>query len=94
MADGKGMNAKKLSARSRQPGHDRTFKVSENNFVAAPQAILPPDRYLVVDHPGDLRSIFTDDAGSLGVVPETSISSAVSTLSASVVIQQSANTLE
>lgn len=77
MADGKGMNAKKLSERTRQPGHDRTFKVAENNFVAAAQAILPADRYRVVDHPDDLRSIFTDDVGSLGVVPEASIENLV-----------------
>lgn len=73
MANGKGMNAEKLAARSRQPGHDRTFVVSENNFVTAAQLILPAERYRVVDHPDDLRAIFTDDAGALGVVPEASI---------------------
>ncbi|MEY4364746.1 MAG: Type restriction enzyme MunI [Actinomycetota bacterium] len=73
MADGKGMNSKKLSERARQPGHDRSFVVSESNFVNVAQLVLPAARYRVVDHPDDLRSIFVDDAGALGVVPEASI---------------------
>jgi len=73
MASGKGMNSEKLSARQRQPGHDQTFRASEQNFIEAAQLVLPAERYRVVDHPGDLRSIFPDATGALGVVPEASI---------------------
>lgn len=73
MAEEKGMNSERLSARKRQPGHDQTFRESERNFIEAARLVLPPDRYKVVDHPGDLRSIFTDASGSLGLVPEASI---------------------
>lgn len=75
MAGRKGMNAEKLAARTKQPGHDRTFKVSESNFIEAATKILPADLYRVVDHPADLRSIFSDEEGSLGIVPEASIES-------------------
>lgn len=77
MASRKGMNAEKLSARTRQPGHDRTFRVSEQNFIEAAREVLPAKLYSVVDHPADLRSIFSDDEGSLGVVPEASIENLV-----------------
>ena len=74
MTDGrKGMNAEKLAARAKQPGHDRTFRESEKNFIRAAQLILPQDTYKVVDHPPELRSIFADADGTLGVVPEASI---------------------
>jgi hypothetical protein len=73
MAERKGMNSEKLSARKRQPGHDQTFRVSESNFIDAAQLVLDSSKYRVVDHPGDLRSIFTDSSGALGVVPEASI---------------------
>ena len=68
-----GMNSEKLSARSRQPGHDQSFRKSEADFIKAAQAVLPSDKYRVVDHPADLRAIFSDANGSLGVVPEASI---------------------
>ena len=67
------MNAAGLSARSRQPGHDQSFRKSEQTFIAVAQSVLPPSKYRVVDHPADLRNIFTDSSGSLGVVPEASI---------------------
>ena len=73
MASRGGMNSERLSARSRQPGHDKSFRASEENFITAAQSVLPSSKYLVVDHPSDLRSIFTDSSGSLGVVPEASI---------------------
>lgn len=73
MAERKGMNAEKLAARTRQPGHDRSFVVSESNFIKAATKILPAGDYRVVDHPADLRSIFGDSEGTLGVVPEASI---------------------
>lgn len=68
-----GMDSEKLSARTRQPGHDRTFAVSETNFIAAAHRCLDPEKYRVVDHPRELAAIFTDMAGALGVVPEASI---------------------
>lgn len=58
-----------LSARVKQPGHDRTFRTSETLFVAALRRLLPQDRFEVVDHPRDLSRIF----GSTGVVPEASV---------------------
>lgn len=73
MAARKGMNSEKLSGRTRQPGHDRTFRVSEQNFIEAAQQVLPATDYRIIDHPADLRSIFVDGEGSLGVVPEASI---------------------
>lgn len=70
-----GMDGEKLSARARQPGHDRTFAVSETNFIAAAHRCLDPQRYTVVDHPRELAAIFADVARPLGVVPEASITS-------------------
>jgi hypothetical protein len=68
------MDSARLSARIRQPGHDRTFLVSEQNFVRALRLILPPD-YDVVDHPRDLLRIFPSEgaARDLGISPEASI---------------------
>ena len=63
------MNSERLSARARQPGHDRTFVTSENNFVRALAMILPADKYRIVEKPTELRKIL----GSYGVVPEASI---------------------
>jgi hypothetical protein len=67
------MDSARLSLRDRQPGNDQTFRDSENKFIEGAKSILPESKYLVVDHPGDLRSIFTDSVGHLGVVPEASI---------------------
>lgn len=65
-----GMDSKKLSARARQPGHDRTFRTSENNFVEALKNILDSTEWDIEDHPTDLRKIF---GGRFGIVPEASI---------------------
>lgn len=65
-----GMDSKKLSERAKQPGHDRTFRESEENFVSALRKILDPQEWEVVDHPRDLARIFGD---RFGVVPEASI---------------------
>jgi len=66
-----GMDSKKLSAREKQPGHDRTFEVSEANFYEALCEILPDTKsFSVVDHPRDLLDIF---GGHYGVRPEASI---------------------
>jgi hypothetical protein len=67
------MNSKRLSERARQPGHDQSFKASESNFIEAAKRCLDSQRYRVDDHPGDLRSIFIDEEGALGVIPEASI---------------------
>jgi hypothetical protein len=69
------MDSERLSARVRQPGHDRTFVESESNFIAAARGCLDPDRYAVEDKPKDLRKIFEDAQGALGVEPEASITS-------------------
>ncbi len=67
----KGMDSEKLSARAVQPGHDRTFVVSEENFYKALCEILPDrEKFDVVDHPRGLRDIF---GGRYGVEPEASI---------------------
>lgn len=68
------MDSARLSARTRQPGHDRTFTTSETNFVKALTLILPWDTYEVIDHPKDLLGIFGIGAGrDLGIRPEASI---------------------
>lgn len=65
-----GMDSAKLSARARQPGHDRTFRTAETNFIAALQAILDTAEWEIVDQPKDLRKII---GGKFGVQPEASI---------------------
>jgi hypothetical protein len=69
----KGMDSAKLSARRKQPGHDVTFRVAENNFIIVAERVLDKRIYKVVDHPTDLSKIFKDEEGALGVVPEASI---------------------
>lgn len=71
-----GMNSEKLSARAKQPGHDRTFEASERKFIEAAQRCLDPNEYEIVDHPRELADLFPDAGGvarSLGVVPEAAI---------------------
>ncbi len=65
-----GMDSRRLSLRARQPGHDRTFRESEENFVAALRTILAADEWQVIDHPRTLAKMF---GGRYGVVPEASI---------------------
>lgn len=65
-----GMDSAKLSARTRQPGHDRTFRTSETNFVEALRAILPDEWWTVEDHPRNLTKII---GGRYGIVPEAAI---------------------
>ena len=68
------MDSKRLSARLRQPGHDRTFTTSETNFVEALKIILRPSDYEVTDHPKDLLGLFGIGAGrDLGIRPEALI---------------------
>ena len=65
-----GMDSARLSARIKQPGHDRTFTTSETNFVAALRQILPERDWAVEDHPRDLAKMID---GRYGVVPEAGI---------------------
>jgi hypothetical protein len=72
------MDSARLSQRAKQPGNDRTFVTSEQNFVAACRRCLDPDLYAVDDHPRDLAAIFPASMigeRDLGVVPEASITS-------------------
>lgn len=70
------MNSERLSARSKQPGHDRTFETSEANFIEAARICLDPERYIVEAQPSDLRRIFANEGErALGVKPEAKIQS-------------------
>jgi hypothetical protein len=64
------MDSEKLSARLKQPGHDRTFEKSEGLFIATATQILDPDRYEVVDKPRELRNLFGPRSG---VAPEAAV---------------------
>lgn len=72
-----GMDSRRLSARTRQPGHDRSFGVSETNFIAAATSCLDTSRYSVSEKPRDLAALFPGKDGdrALGIVPEASITS-------------------
>lgn len=73
-----GMDSARLSARAKQPGHDRTFVTSETHFVTAARHCLDPALYDVADHPRDLAAIFPASLigdRDLGVVPEASVTS-------------------
>ena len=73
-----GMDSEKLSARTKQPGHDRTFLTSEANFIEAARKCLDPDRYVVEPNPRDLRNVFVEASTGqlpLGVMPEAAIAS-------------------
>ena len=65
-----GMDSAKLSARAKQPGHDRTFMASESNFTEALHTVLSADEWDIEDHPRDLARIIS---GRYGVIPEASI---------------------
>ena len=71
-----GMDSEKLSKRTKQPGHDRTFLVSEANFVDQARACLDAALYDVEPNPNDLKFCFaTKEEGGLGLNPEASITS-------------------
>lgn len=65
-----GMNSALLSLRARQPGHDRTFRTSETNFVEALEVILDPSDWSIEDHPRELRHIIGE---RFGIEPEACI---------------------
>jgi hypothetical protein len=72
-----GMDSAKLSAREKQPGHDRTFRRSEVSFIDVAQRSLGRD-YDVIPNPKELRQIFGKSGKSaLGISPEASITSKV-----------------
>lgn len=71
-----GMDSEKLSNRTKQPGHDRTFRHSESSFIEAAQACLKPSEYEVIANPDDLKYCFSAKKdGGLGLNPEASITS-------------------
>jgi hypothetical protein len=65
-----GMDSEKLSRRTKQPGHDRTFESSERNFEAALAKILDPAEFEIDSKPDELRKIFDN---RFGIIPEASI---------------------
>lgn len=72
-----GMDSRKLSARKKQPGHDRTFEASERNFAEALRQVLDLDQFVIVEKPRDLDAIIpkADGNGAYGVIPEVSVTS-------------------
>lgn len=64
------MDSAKLSARAKQPGHDRTFQASEAHFVTALRKILSDAEWDILEKPRDLTKII---AGRYGILPEASI---------------------
>lgn len=72
------MDSHKLSKRTKQPGHDRSFLISESNFVHHARVCLDPDLYEVKANPTDLKYCFASrNEGRLGLSPEASITSKV-----------------
>lgn len=66
------MASRHLSARARQPGHDRTFVASEQRVASACRALLG-GQFVVVEQPRDLADLYgpnPDSGRPLGVVPE------------------------
>lgn len=71
-----GMNSERLSARQRQPGHDRTFMTSEANFIAVARECLDEKRYIVAEQPDDLKRCFAEEGETrLGIKPEAKVES-------------------
>lgn len=65
-----GMNSKSLSNRSFQPGNDRSFETSENNFSSFLIKNLDHNIYRVEIQPKELLKCFSDE---YGVKPEAMI---------------------
>lgn len=65
-----GMDSRRLAARARQPGHDRTFRDSETRFISALERVLGTDDWVIIDHPRHLARFIE---GRYGVIPEASI---------------------
>jgi len=72
------MDSKKLSARTKQPGHDQTYRASEERFSAVLRRLLSSQRYIIVDKPRDLADLFPkvgSPGETYGIVPEVSVTS-------------------
>lgn len=70
------MDSEKLSARSKQPGHDQSYQASEANFIDVARRCLDSDKYDILDKPSELRDLFPAelrDQRSLGIQPEAAI---------------------
>lgn len=70
------MDSEKLSARSKQPGHDQSYQASEANFIDVARRCLDSDKYDILDKPSELRDLFPaelPDQRSLGIQPEAAI---------------------
>lgn len=71
-----GMDSKRLSARSRQPGNDLTYRESESRFVQVARQCLDTAKYRVEEKPKELRDLFPPTffhTRPLGVEPEAMI---------------------
>jgi hypothetical protein len=64
-----GMDSGKLRVRKKHPGHDTSYRKSEENFVKALKLIVSPNAFEVVAKPRELRKIL----GGYGIVPEVVI---------------------
>jgi hypothetical protein len=66
------MDSERLRARLKQPGHDRTFKVSEEKFLRVALDCLDFERYELISEPKELREIFKRIEGGrdYGIEPE------------------------
>jgi hypothetical protein len=65
-----GMDSKRLSERTKQPGHDQTYVVSETSFVTMAREVLGAPQFLVREKPRDLCKMF---GGRYGVIPEACV---------------------
>lgn len=71
-----GMDARRLSARNKQPGDDQTYRQSEKNFIKVARRCLDLSKYRIEDKPGELRNLFPPTLihkRPLGVEPEAMI---------------------
>lgn len=65
------MARRHLQNRKKQPGHDQSYRKSENDFSKAAKKALNKRRYRIVDKPKDLQHLFEDGEGRpLGLKPE------------------------
>ena len=65
-------NSRRLSARTVQPGHVRTWTTSEHG-VAEWCELLLPDSYTVVAQPRDLADLYRREPRPAGLIPELKI---------------------
>lgn len=70
MSDITSKHSEILKSRSKAPGHDRSFKHSEETFVDALRRLLPENDFIVESKPKDLKNMFD---GRLGIQPDAKI---------------------